>query len=288
MDSQNSKNYRIGLVLEGGAMRGMYTSGVLDCFMDEGIKADLVAGVSAGALFGVNYLSGQKGRAIRYNKKYNSDKDYLGIRPLLKEGNIVNTKYAYERVPHELDPFDDETYKRSDADFYAVITNLKDGKGEYVHVTSVFDQMDVLRASGSMPAVSRPVEINGQLYLDGAIADSIPFEWVMAQGVEKTIVILTRDESYKKKPMARPMVALYRRKYPRFAKGMELRHALYNMQTETLKRLEKEGRVFVIRPSEPVNISRTERDPEKLQKVYDLGRRDALRSMRRLREYLER
>ena len=145
---------RCALVLEGGAMRGMYTAGVLDCFMVQDISFDAVIGVSAGALFGVNLLSKQRGRVIRYNKRFNSDKNYMGIRPLLREKNIVSTKYAYDTVPRELDPFDDEEYKKSDIPFYAVVTNIRTGKPEYVQIKSVFDQMDVPRSAGSLPVVS--------------------------------------------------------------------------------------------------------------------------------------
>ena len=174
---------KIGLVLEGGAMRGMFTAGVLDTFLDNDIKMDSVVGVSAGALFGVNYLSGQKGRVIRYNKKFNKDKNYMGLRPLLREGNIVSTKYAYEDVPKTLDPFDDEAYKKSKVPFYAVVTNVATGNPEYIQIHSVFEQMDTLRASGSLPFVSKPVTIGKNQYLDGGIADSIPFEWLAGQGL---------------------------------------------------------------------------------------------------------
>lgn len=173
---------KVGLVLEGGGMRGMYTAGVLDTFMENGIHFDGIVGVSAGALFGVNFLSGQKGRAIRYNKKFNSDKNYMGIIPLLKEGNIVSTEYAYTKVPYELDPFDNKTYMESGVPFYAVMTNVSNGNPEYVLVRDIFKQMDVLRASGSLPIISRPVLIDGKYYLDGGIADSIPFEWMFSQG----------------------------------------------------------------------------------------------------------
>ena len=277
---------KVGIVLEGGAMRGMYTAGVLDAFMDLGIHADLMVGVSAGALFGVNFLSNQKGRAIRYNKRFNRDRNYLGIRPFLKEGNIVSTEYAYTRVPHELDPFDDETFKANPSKFYAVITNIETGEGEYVKMNSVFEQMDVLRASGSMPVVSTPVKIGDNYYLDGAIADSIPYAWMMSQGVDKTIVILTRDITYKKKAMPGIMVNRYKKKYPNFAKGMANRHNLYNTQIEQLKVLEEKGEVFVIRPSEAIKISRTERNPDKLQATYDLGQKDAYSVIESLKEYL--
>ena len=165
---------KTGLVLEGGAMRGMYTAGVLDTFLDAGISVDGVVGVSAGALFGVNYLSGQKGRVIRYNKRFNGDKNYMGLRPLLREGNLFSTHYAYERVPRELDPFDDETFQASRIPFYAVVTDTATGEPEYIRIQSAFAQMDTLRASGSMPFVSRPGKIGHREYLDGVIGDSIP------------------------------------------------------------------------------------------------------------------
>lgn len=282
----NGRHVKLGIVLEGGAMRGMYTAGILDTFMDFGMKPDMFVGVSAGALFGVNFLSNQKGRAIRYNCKYNKDKNYLGLRPLLKEGNIISTEYAYHRVPHELDPFDDETYKKNPAKFYAVITNMETAEPEYVHITSVFDQMDVLRASGSMPAVSKQVVLDGKEYLDGAIGDNIPFNWMLKQDVDKVIVILTRDMSYKKKPMLKLFVNKYKKKYPLFAKAMANRHNLYNSQIEELKKLESEGKVFVIRPSREIKISRTERNEKKLRDVYALGIEDAKNTYQALMDYL--
>lgn len=183
-------------------MRGMYTAGVLDCFMDHDISFDAVIGVSAGALFGVNLLSKQRGRVIRYNKRFNSDKNYMGIRPLLREKNIVSTKYAYDTVPRELDPFDDEEYKKSDIPFYAVVTNIRTGKPEYVQIKSVFDQMDVLRASGSMPVVSKPVKLGNEWYLDGAVTDSIPYEHMLDMGYDRVVVVLTKPANYIK-PMPR-------------------------------------------------------------------------------------
>ncbi len=278
---------KTGLVLEGGAMRGMYTAGVLDTFMENNISVDSVVGVSAGALFGVNYISKQKGRVIRYNKRFNCDKNYLGLKPLLKEGNIVNTKYAYYDVPHDLDPFDDEAYKKSPISFYAVVTNMQSGKPEYIKISSVFDQMDTLRASGSMPFVSKPVDLDGALYLDGGISDSIPFEWAMSQGIDKPVIVLTRDMEYTKKPMSKALINIFYRKYPNLAKSLCNRHNVYNSDIEKLKKLEKEGRVFVIRPSKPIDIKKTEKDPEKLQSVYDLGISDCKNSLERLKEYLQ-
>lgn len=275
---------KVGLVLEGGAMRGMFTAGVLDTFLDAGISADAVVGVSAGALFGVNFLSGQKGRVIRYNKRFNSDPDYLGLRPLLREGNIVSTKYAYEDVPKVLDKFDDEAFRRSGVPFYAVVTNVRTGHAEYIQVESVFAQMDVLRASGSMPVVSRPVQIGDEFYLDGGVSDSIPYHWMAAQGCDKLIVVLTRDDSYRKSPNR--LAGLNRLRYPQIAHQLATRHERYNWCTEELHRWEAEGKAFVIRPSEPITISSIEKDAAKLQQVYDLGVKDAQQRMQALKAYL--
>ena len=244
---------KTGLVLEGGAMRGMYTAGVLDTFLEGGIRVDAVVGVSAGALFGVNYLSGQKGRVIRYNKRFNGDKAYMGLRPLLREGNLISTHYAYERVPRELDPFDDEAFQASGVPFYAVVTDTATGEPEYMRIQSAFAQMDTLRASGSMPFVSHPVKIGDREYLDGGIGDSIPFEWMHSQGYEKLVVILTQDKTYRKGPMPRLPLKLLQRSYPQIARQLLHRHEAYNQALELLAQWEKEGKAYIIRPSVNVN-----------------------------------
>ncbi len=278
---------KTGLVLEGGAMRGMYTAGVLDTFLKHNISPDEIVGVSAGALFGVNFLSGQSGRVIRYNKRFNSDKNYMGLRPLLREGNIVSTKYAYYDVPRKLDPFDDEAFKNSPIPFYAVVTNISSGKPEYIRLYSLFKQMNTLRASGSMPFVSRPVHLKTGEYLDGAVTDSIPFEWESGRGCDKLIVVLTREKEYRKKPMSPALVKTYYHKHPRFKEALLNRHNMYNEQLKRLSEWEAQGKAFVIRPSEKIDISRTEKDPERLQEVYDLGIRDTERLIPALREYLQ-
>ena len=277
---------KTGLVLEGGAMRGMYTAGVLDVFMEHGVHFDGIIGVSAGAVFGVNYLSGQRGRVIRYNCRFNTDKNYMGVGCLLKTGNYFNAEYAYYRVPRELDTFDDETYMSSGVPFYAVATNVETGEAEYMRVESVLGQMETLRASASMPFASKPVEINGKKYLDGGVTDSIPFEKFAEMGYEKQAVILTRDMSYRKKPMNGALISLFYRKYPEFRRRLKNRHIVYNESVHKLAELEKAGSVFVIRPSVPIEISRTEREPERLKQVYALGRADAERELERLEKYL--
>lgn len=277
---------KTGLVLEGGGMRGMYTAGVLDFLMEQHIKFDEVSAVSAGAAFGVNYFSNQKGRAIRYNKKYNGDKRYISVSSLIKTGNLVNTDFVYGVVPRELDIFDDEEFKKSGIDYFATVTNMETGEAEYIKVESVFEQMDVLRASASLPFVSQPVVINGKKYLDGGVADSVPYKKLIETGCEKIVVILTRDINYKKKKMKDLPAHLVYHKYPRFMKKLKERHTNYNNSLEMLKDLEKEGKVFVIRPSAPIEISRMEKDPDKLQAVYDFGQKDAAEILPKLLEYL--
>lgn len=279
---------KTGLVLEGGAMRGMYTAGVLDILLDHKITFDGIIGVSAGALFGVNYLSGQRGRVIRYNKKYNGDKDYMGLRPLLREGNIVSTHYAYDKVPKLYDVFDNETYKKNAAvtPFYAVVTNQNTGEAEYMRVEDVYEQMDVLRASGSMPFVSHPVTIDGQQYLDGGVADSIPFAAFEQMGYDRLVVILTRDLEYRKKPMSPLLIDAAYHNYPEFAAQLKQRHEVYNRSVRILKRREAKGEIFVLRPSVPITIKRIEKDPDKLQQVYEEGLKDATAHITQLQDFL--
>lgn len=282
-----NQGMKYGLVLEGGAMRGMYTMGVLDAFMDEKISFDGIIGVSAGAVFGANFPAGQRGRVIRYSKRFNGDWHYMGFRSLLLTGNLINTDFAYRRIPRELDPADDEAYMKAGVPFYVVVTNLEDGKPEYVLLKSIFDQIDLLRASASMPFFAKPVELDGKLYLDGGVADSIPWRKMLELGYERLVVVLTRDRTYVKEPMSRLPVKLKYGKYPAFAEDLYNRHIMYNDSLKGLAELEKEGRAFVIRPSEPVTIDRIERDPEKLQALYDEGMREAKERLGELKEFLK-
>lgn len=268
-------------------MRGMYTAGVLDVFMEKNFSFDGVIGVSAGALFSINLLSGQKGRVIRYSKRYNSDRNYMGVRPLLRTGNIIDTQYAYDTVPKKLDVFDNAAFMESGIPFYAVVTNVDTGEAEYVQITDVFKQMDILRASGSMPFVSRPVEINGKRYLDGAVADSIPFEKFSKMGYDRQVVVLTKPADYVKSPVSPALTrAAYGKKYADFECRLRNRHSNYNSCMERLREKEKAGEVFVIRPSQKLNIKRMEKNPEKMQAAYELGMRDAGSALDGLREYL--
>ena len=265
---------KTGLVLEGGAMRGMFTAGVLDQWMEEKLRFDKIVGVSAGALFGINYPSGQKGRAIRYNLKYIRDKRYMGLRSLLTTGDLINADFAFYEVSSRLDVFDEAAFLRSGVDFYAVVTNLDTGKAEYIQITEPFRQMEVLRATSAMPYVSRPVELSGKLYLDGGISDSIPVNFCESLGCDKIVLVLTRPLEYRKQrpsPWLRSLNRLYYRKAPAFAESLNRRWEVYNRQVEDIIEMERQGKLFVVRPPEPLPIGRLEKDPAKLQAVYDLG-----------------
>lgn len=277
----------VGLVLEGGAMRGLYTAGVLDVFLDNEVKVDTVIGTSAGVLFGVNYASGQRGRALRYNKKYAPKGCYMGIRSLLTTGNIINKQFAYYDLPSELDQFDEEAYEKSGIDFYATVTNVETGEAEYIKITDGFGQMEAMRATSAMPYVSRIVDYEGKKYLDGGVADSIPVEKCRAMGCDKVIVVLTRPLEYRKSRTNPRLANLrYGRKYPKLAERINNRYAEYNACVEKIIEMERRGEIFVIRPSRTVKVKHIERDPDKLQAIYDLGAADCSAKMEALKAYL--
>lgn len=277
-----------GLLLEGGAMRGLYTAGVLDVFMEHQILVDGIIGVSAGALFGMNYKSKQKGRVLRYNRNYAKSKEYMGFHSLLTTGNIMNRDFCFNRIVNELDPVDFETYRNSPEDFYAVVTNMQTGNAEYVKLDDLEnqDQLEYLRASGSMPFLSKPVEVNGNFYLDGGIADSIPIEKLLEMNYDKMIVILTRPTDYRKKKSNTRIPGIYYRKYPKLVSAINNRYLNYNWQLDKIAELEADGKIFVLRPSRFVNIKRIERDLAKIQEMYDLGQADARQNLNALRGYL--
>ena len=277
----------IGLVLEGGAMRGMYTAGVLDVFLDNQIEVDGIIGVSAGVLFGVNYLSKQRGRAIRYNKRFAKDKRYMGITSLIKTGNIINKDFAYYEVPFKLDIFDQETFEKSNTDFYATITNIETGNAEYVKIKNVFEQMEVLRATSAMPFVSKMVEIDDKKYLDGGLSDSIPIEKCKELGYDKIIVVLTRPIEYRKKKANEILTKMKYYKYPNLVKTITNRYQNYNNTVEKVIDMENKKEIFVIRPSRQINLKRIERDENKLQEMYDLGIEDCKNKLEDLKKYLK-
>lgn len=276
----------VGLVLEGGGLRGLYSVGVLDIFMDNDIKVDGIIGVSAGALFGVNYPSKQRGRGLRYNLRFAKDPRYMSFRSLIKTGNIVGKEFAYYEVPFKLDVFDEETFEKSGVDFYAVVTNVETGKPEYIKVDNLREQMEVFRATSSMPIVSKIVEVDGKKYLDGGCSDSIPVKKCIEMGYDKVVVVLTRPLDYRKKDENGALNALWYRKYPEFVKTLNNRPKDYNNTVEEIIELEKQGKIFVIRPSMTVPIKRIEHDPVVMQRMYDLGVEDSKKQMKALKTYL--
>ncbi|RKR71248.1 patatin-like phospholipase family protein [Otariodibacter oris] len=279
---------KVGLVLEGGAMRGMYTAGVLDVFMDNNIQIDGIIGVSAGALFGVNYFSKQRERSLRYSKRFLNDERYISLKSWITTGNLINKDFAYYDVPFIYDVFDNETFKQSSALFYVTLTNVETGKAEYVKITDPFEQMEYFRATSALPYVSKIVEIDGKKYLDGGISDSIPLEKCIQLGFDKIIVVLTRPLDYRKKKLNGILRKLVYRKYPKFIEVLANRYQNYNECIEKVVEAEKQGEIFVFRPSKTLPIKRIEKDLNKVQAMYDLGIEDAQRDMDALKAYLYR
>lgn len=288
MNSENeykNNNNEVALVLEGGAMRGLYTAGVLDVFMENDIKVNTIFGVSAGALFGINYKSSQIGRALRYNLKYAHDKRYMGMYSLLTTGDVMNREFCFNKLVYELDPLDFETYNSSDVKFYAVVTNVETGKAEYIEISDAKRDMEYLRASGSMPFVSNLVEINGNKYLDGAVADPIPYKKALDMGYEKIIVIQTRPADYIKSKSRLPYGLVYK-KYPEFVKTAKSAYINYNETLDLIRKYEKEGKIIVLRPSEKIKMRRVEKNLSKLQAIYDVGVKDCNNNLSKIKEYI--
>lgn len=249
---------KTGLVLEGGAMRGIYTAGVLDVFLEQGIHFDGVNGVSAGALHGCSFVSGQKGRSLRYFKKYRNDKHFMSWWSFLHTGEVVGRQFCYHDIPERLDPFDYEAFIKSDTEFYATCTNVETGKAEYIKITDMMTQIDAMRASASMPYVSKIVNYKGMKLLDGGCADSIPVEAFKRMGYDRIVVVLTRQN----------------------------RHNVYNHSLDVIKELERKGEVFVIQPDKKLDISRMENNLEVIQQVYDMGEKDAHIRMKALKDWM--
>ena len=277
--------HKTALVLEGGAMRGLYTAGVLDVFMKNNINVDVIYGVSAGALFGLNYKSRQIGRALRYNLKYANEKNYMGLYSLITTGNIMNEDFCFRKLVYELDKLDFETYKNNPIDFYAVVTNLQTGKPEYIKIDDAEKDMEYFRASGSMPFVSKPVEINENLYLDGAVSDAVPFKKALETNPEKIIVILTRPKGYRKKYSPLPYKLIYG-KFPNFVEAANNSYEKYNETMDLIEKYESEGKTVVLRPSKLIKMRRVEKNKNKLQGIYNLGVLDCTQKLDKIKEYI--
>lgn len=280
------------MVLEGGATRGVFTSGVLDYLMEQGVYTSHVVGVSAGACNGVDYVSRQPGRTrdcmIHKEREYSY---YYGFRKFIKKKSLMNMDMIFDRYPNEIFPFDYETYFASEMECEMVTTNCETGQAEYV--TERHDRerlMKVCRASCSMPLVAPIVNVDGVPYLDGGLTDSIPVRRAMEIGNEKIIVVLTRNPGYRKKPTSRAAADLYRRayrKYPELVRAAIRRNYEYNRQIRQVEQLEREGKIFVFCPKIPT-VSRIEKDCDALQHFYEHGYQQAKRKYSQLQAYLER
>lgn len=278
---------KIGLILEGGGMRGMYTTAIMDYFLDTGLPFNGIFTVSAGALFGINFLSKDKHRGLRYNLNYIRDKRYISFQSLLKTGNMINEEFAFHTLPNQLDPFNNEIFRESGTDFIVTVTNINTGQPEYFKITDAFEQIELLRATSALPFISKPVDYKGNLYLDGGVSDSIPYQKAMSMGYDKIIVILTRPIQYRKSKPNELMIDFKYRHFPEFKKTLKNRYLDYNQSVESLIELEHQGKVKVLRPSKPINIKRLENDPQKLVNVYKLGLADIQASYPSLIDYLK-
>ena len=279
---------KTALIMEGGAMRGMFTCGVMDVLMENSITFDGAAGISAGAVFGCNYKSRQIERPVRYNKKYCRDSRYCSIRSLIRTGDLYGADFCYRELPDVLDPFDRKTFADNPMEFYAGATDVATGKCVY-HLCMDGGDRDMLwfRASASMPVVSRPVEIDGYEYLDGGISDAVPYAYMEQQGYDRNVIVLTQPKGYRKKPEASPIMKLSLRRIPKIIEAMEHRHEMYNREMEELDRMEAEKTALIIRPPEDLKIGHTEKNPDELERVYQIGRRDAMRRLAEIQSWLK-
>lgn len=279
---------KTGMVLEGGAMRGLFTAGVLDAMMAEGIVVDGVMGVSAGACIGANWITRQPGRALRYMKAYCRDQRFCSVRSLVQTGDLFGAQFCYHEIPNQLDPVNAAAYAENPTKFYVVCTDIETGETVYHTCKSMSDrELEWVRASASMPLASRIVKLSGRKLLDGGITDSIPLRKMEQLGYIRNIVVLTQPDGYRKTPnRSIAAVRMAYRKYPALMEAMENRHRMYNEQVKQVKAAETSGRAFVIRPANPLPIGRICHDPALIQQAYDLGRQAAQQRMQALHTFL--
>lgn len=277
-----------GLVLEGGAMRGLFTAGVLDVLMENGIVLDGTIGVSAGAVFGCNYQTGQIGRTLRYNLRFCREWRYCSLRSLLLTGDLYGAKFCYWDLPMELDKMDYPAYATNPHPFYVVCTDMETGEAVYKLCPEADGEYrDWFRASASMPLVSRMVEIEGRKLLDGGIVDSVPIRYFESIGYNRNVVILTQPEGFvKTASRGLPLLKALLHRYPKAAQAMARRHEVYNETIAYITQRENAGDAFVIRPPKDLDMSRTEHDPVKLASAYNTGREEAERRLEELKTFL--
>ena len=280
---------KTGLVLEGGAMRGLFTAGVLDAMMAHDVSVDGVIGVSAGAAFGCNLKSRQIGRVLRYNLRFCRDWRYASWRSLLLTGNLFGAEFCYHTLPEKLDPFDAAEFSRNPLEFHLVCTDVESGEAFYKRCDAAdAETMEYIRASASMPLVSRMVELNGKKFLDGALSDSIPLAYFESIGFGRNIVVLTQPADYAKSPPAlMPLLKIVYRRHPKLVELAATRHLKYNAQLEHVRRAEEAGRALVIRPDAKLPVGRLCHDPEALRTAHKLGVAAAEKRLDEIREFLK-
>ncbi len=275
------------IVLEGGGFRGMYTSGVLDCLMEQGINFSCTVGVSAGALNGLNYAAGQIGRSARFNLQYRWDSRYVGVQAYRANHGIIGFDFVLDEY-NRFDPLNAEVFYRQDRRFVAVATSCLTGKAEYFEKGKCRELMKAVQASASVPYVSRPVEVEGVPCLDGGCADRVPFQWAVDQGYEKILVVRTRTRDFRAEPNPRAshVAKRFYWRYPEFSQVLAETDEIYNRQCDRMEELEAQGRIFHLAPSEVPDVKMLEKDLGKLLSLYQLGYRDAQAQLPALRAYL--
>lgn len=280
---------KTGLVLEGGGMRGLFSAGVMDVMMEHNIRFDGIVGVSAGASFGCNYKSHQVGRVLRYNVRFKDDPRYMGLRSLLRTGNLVAAEFSYHTLPKELDLFDFEAYNNDPTEFHVVCTDVMTGEPVYRSLEKMDDEgLEWIRASASMPLVSRPVPLEGRLLLDGGISDSIPLRYFQGKGFERNLVILTQPKGfYKKRTKLMPLFHLFMSRYPAIVQAMSRRHLMYNEELAYLEEQERLGSILLIYPQDTLPIGRTEQDEQKMRRIYAMGREKAEEMLGQIQAFVE-
>lgn len=288
MAEAEKRMVKAGLVLEGGGMKGIYTAGVLDYFIEQGILFSDCYGVSAGACHMCSYLSWQKGRAYRVNVDYLQDKEYCSFRSLITTGDMFGAKMLYDTIPNKLDPYDYETFSQYEGRAYAVVTNIITGKAEYKPLLEMHRDVVAVRASASLPLISNNVYIDNTPYLDGGIADSIPIIRSLRDGNKKNVIVMTKEVGYRRKPSSNMhAIRLRYHKYPNMVRDMAKRHIIYNKTLDFIEEHEKKGHLFVIRPKSNPNVGRLEKDEKKLRALYETGYEDARLSFPDMAKYLK-
>lgn len=280
----------IGLVLEGGGIRGAYTSGILDYFLEKNLEFKYIIGVSAGAIYSASYISKQKGRNLNIFMKYVTDERYMGFKHLIKTGNYINLDFAYTKMTYELEPFDYNEFQKNDVIYKIGAFNCETGKTDFFEKKDIKNEDELLKdlmASGCLPFLSKETLINGKIYLDGGIATPIPIYTSILDGNEYNVVVLTEPDGYKKTPLkAKSLIKVYYKKYPAVSKALLNRHIVYNKALKHIESLEKKGKAFVFRPSDKVGVGRLEKDTSKIKNLYDLGKKDAEKNYKKLLEWL--